>query len=251
MIDLKNDNGIVTITITHGKANALDIDLSEKLARCFQQISESAARAVVVTGQGRIFSAGVDLVRLGSGGADYVRKFLPALHRAFNAVFFCPKPVVAAINGHAIAGGCVLACCADRRIMARANGRIGVTELLVGVPFPATAFEVMRFAVPARHLQELLFGGATYDVDAAVERGLVDVIVPADELLPSAIAAAEQLAALSSAAFAQTKAQLRAEARERLERTGAATDEVATDIWAAESTLAYVRDYVARTLKKA
>ena len=251
MIDLKNDNGIVTITITHGKANALDIELSEKLARCFQQISESAARAVVVTGQGRIFSAGVDLVRLGSGGADYVRKFLPALHRAFNAVFFCPKPVVAAINGHAIAGGCVLACCADRRIMARANGRIGVTELLVGVPFPATAFEVMRFAVPARHLQELLFGGATYDVDAAVERGLLDVIVPADELLPSAIAAAEQLAALSSAAFAQTKAQLRAEARERLERTGAATDEVATDIWAAESTLAYVRDYVARTLKKA
>ena len=251
MIDLKNDNGIVTITITHGKANALDIELSEKLARCFQQISESAARAVVVTGQGRIFSAGVDLVRLGSGGADYVRKFLPALHRAFNAVFFCPKPVVAAINGHAIAGGCVLACCADRRIMARANGRIGVTELLVGVPFPATAIEVMRFAVPARHLQELLFGGATYDVDAAVERGLLDVIVPADELLPSAIAAAEQLAALSSAAFAQTKAQLRAEARERLERTGAATDEVATDIWAAESTLAYVRDYVARTLKKA
>ncbi len=177
MIDLKNDNGIATVTITHGKANALDIELSEELAACFEQISESAARAVVITGAGRIFSAGVDLIRLSSAGPDYVRKFLPALHRSFSAVFFCPKPVVAAINGHAIAGGCVLACSADRRIMARANGRIGVTELLVGVPFPAMAFETMRFAVPARHLSELLYTGATYEVDAALERGLVDAVV--------------------------------------------------------------------------
>lgn len=250
MIELKTDNGIAIVTIAHGKANALDLELGEELGKCFEHISEGAARAVVVTGQARIFSAGVDLVRLNSGGADYVRKFLPALHRSFASVFFCPKPVVAAINGHAIAGGCVLACCADRRIMARANGRIGVTELLVGVPFPAMALEVMRFAVPARHLPELLFTGATYEVDAALERGLVDAIVPADELMPSAIAAAEQLASLSPAAFAQTKAQLRAEARERLERTAAATDKIAADIWAAEPTLAYVRDYVARTLKK-
>src|SRR6202167_2106078 len=222
MINLKTDNGITTITIAHGKANALDMELSEELAQCFEQISESAARAVVITGQGHIFSAGVDLIRLSSAGSDYVRKFLPALHRPFSAVFFCPKPVVAAINGHAIAGGCVLACAADRRIMARADGRIGVTELLGGVPFPAMAFEIMRFAVPARHLPEALFTGATYDVDAALERGLVDAVVPPDELMPSAIAAAEQLAALSPAARAQTKAQLRAEARERLERSGAA-----------------------------
>ena len=75
--------------------------------------------AVVLTGQGRMFSAGVDLLRLGEGGAAYVRRFLPALHRLYDAVFFFPKPVVAAVNGHAIAGGCVLACCADRRIAAR------------------------------------------------------------------------------------------------------------------------------------
>jgi enoyl-CoA hydratase len=250
MIDVKTENGIAIVTIRHGKANALDMELSEELDECFARIAESAARAVVVTGQGRIFSAGVDLIRLSSGGPDYVRKFLPVLHRAFNAMFFFPKPVVAAINGHAIAGGCVLACCADRRIMARADGRIGVTELLVGVPFPAVAFETMRFAVPARHLPELLFTGATFEVDAALERGLVDAVAPPDELMPSAIAAAEQFAALSPAAFALTKAQLRAEVRERLERTGAATDKIATEIWAAEPTLAYVRDYVAQTLKK-
>jgi enoyl-CoA hydratase len=251
MIDLKNDNGIATVTIAHGKANALDIELGEALAKSFDQIAESSARAVIVTGQGSIFSAGVDLIRLSSGGPDYVRKFLPALNRAFNAIFFFPKPVVAAINGHAIAGGCVLACSADRRIMARGNGRIGVTELLVGVPLPAIAFETMRFAVPARHLPELLYTGTTVGTDGALARGLVDATVSADDLMPSAVAAAEQLASLSPAAFAQTKAQLRSEARERLERGGAAIDKTAAEIWAAEPTLRYIRDYVARTLKKA
>ena len=149
MIDLKNDGDVAIVTIRHGKANALDIELCEGLTKCFDELRRSDARAVVLTGQGRMFSAGVDLIRVGSGGADYVRAFLPSLHRLYDAVFFHPKPVVAAINGHAIAGGCVLACCADRRIMADASGRIGVTELLVGVPFPALAFEIVRFAVPA------------------------------------------------------------------------------------------------------
>ena len=148
MIDIKSQAGIAVLTLTYGKANALDIELCEALAARFVELRNSDAKAVVVTGQGKIFSAGVDLIRLSEGGAAYVRKFLPVLHKLYDAVFYHPKPVVAAINGHAIAGGCVLACCADRRIMANDGGRIGVTELLVGVPFPALAFEIMRHATP-------------------------------------------------------------------------------------------------------
>ena len=209
MIDLKVVDGIAVVTIRHGKANALDIELCEELANCFVELRNADARAVVMTGQGRIFSAGVDLIRLSSGGPDYVRVFLPALHRLYDAVFFHPKPVVAAINGHAVAGGCVLACCADRRIMAQGSGRIGVTGLLVGVPFPTLAFEIVRFAVPARYLPEFTFTGATYDTEAALQRGWVDELAEADALMDRAMVAAEQLAALSPAAFAQTKKQLR------------------------------------------
>ena len=97
------------MTLTHGKANALDIEFCEAIAAHFAELRERDAKAVVLTGQGRMFSAGVDLIRLSDGGADYVRHFLPALHRLYDAVFFHPKPVVAAVNGHAIAGGCVLA----------------------------------------------------------------------------------------------------------------------------------------------
>jgi len=251
MIDVKIENGIAVVTLQHGKANAIDIELCEALAQGFGELRASAARAVVVTGQGRMFSAGLDLLRLSAGGADYVRKLLPALHRSFEAVFFHPKPVVAAINGHAIAGGCVLACCADRRIMARGGGRIGVTELLVGVPFPALAFEAVRFAVPARYLAEFMFGGTTDEVDAALQRGWVDEVVDPDALMARAMAAAQKLARLSPPAFAQAKKQLRLPVAERLERSGAATDKIVADIWTAPETLGYIRDYVARTLSKA
>ena len=250
MIETKISDGIAVVTMTHGKVNALDIEFCEAMAARFKELAASPeAKAVVLTGQGKAFSAGVDLIRLSAGGADYVRQFMPSLHRSFEAVFFHPKPVVAAVNGHAIAGGCVLAACADRRIMARGSGRIGVTELLVGVPFPVLAFEIVHAAVPVRYLPEVMYSGATYEPDAALERGFIDEIAEPAELLEDAYAVAQELAALSPAAFAQTKAQIRQSAAERVV-SEAATEKAVADIWAADATLSYIRAYVERTLKK-
>jgi len=250
VIEHASKDSIAVLTLRHGKANALDIEFCEALTTRFAALREGNTKAVVLIGQGGIFSAGVDLKRLSEGGADYIRQFLPALHRLYHAVFFHPKPVVAAINGHAIAGGAILAACADRRIMARGTGRIGVTELLVGVPFPALAFEILRFATPVRNLPEFTLSGATYAIDAALERGWVDEVAEPKELLEDAIAVATELAALSAPAFAQTKQQLRAQVAERYAAAGMATDEAVAEIWCAEDTLANIRAYVARTLKK-
>ena len=175
---------------------------------------------MVLTGQGQMFSAGVNLMRLSEGGAAYVRRFLPALHRLYDTVFFFPKPVVAAVNGHAIAGGCVLECCADKRIAARGGGRIGVTELLVGVPFPPLAFEIMRFASPPRYLADGMFSGATFTPDVALARGLVDELAEPRRCSTARVAAAETLAALSPPAFAQTKQQIRQPVADAMERHG-------------------------------
>jgi enoyl-CoA hydratase len=251
VIDVKIRDGIAVMTMQHGKVNALDIEFCEAIVARFNDLRSSDARAVVLTGQGRAFSAGVDLKRLSEGGADYIRKFLPALHGLFEAVFFHPKPVVAAINGHAIAGGAVLACCADRRVMAREAGRIGVTELLVGVPFPPLAFEILRFAVPARYLPEFTLSGATYETVAALDRGWVDEIAEPEDLVADALAVAQEFAMLSPPAFTQTKMQIRQPVSERVAASGEATDKAVTEIWCAPATLGYIRDYVARTLKKA
>ncbi len=251
MIDTQVSGGIAVLTMSLGKVNALDIEFCEALAARFKELAAAPeAKAVLLTGQGRAFSAGVNLIRANAGGADYIRRFLPVLHRLYDAVYFHPKPVVAALNGHAIAGGCVLACCADRRIMARGAGRVGVTELLVGVPFPALAFEIVRAAVPARHLSEVIYSGATYEPDAASERGFIDEIAEPAELLEDAYAVAQELAALSPKAFAQTKAQIRQPVAERVAASGAATEQAVTDIWAAPESLSNIRAYAERTLKK-
>lgn len=250
MIDVRTEDGVAILTLAHGKANTLDTEFCDALAARFDALRSDPAKAAVMIGQGKIFSAGVDLKRLNEGGAGYVRRFLPALHRLYDAVFFHPKPVVAAINGHAIAGGCVLAACADRRIMAQGTTRIGLTELLVGVPFPALAFEVVRGAVPERYLAEVAYSGATYGTDAALERGWIDEIVEPEDLIEDALAVAQELAELSPAAFAQTKAQIREPVRERLARGGTATEKAVTDIWCAPETLARIRDYVAKTFQK-
>jgi len=250
MIMLTTEAGIALLTMTHGKANALDIEFCDALAARLTEVARSDAKAVVLTGQGTMFSAGVDLRRYSAEGADYIRKFLPSLHRLYDAAFNLPKPLIAAINGHAIAGGAVLACCADRRIMARERGRIGITELQVSVPFPTLAFEIVRFAVPHRYLAEFALGAATYATDAALRQGWIDEVVDPDALLPRAMEVARQYAALSPPAFAQTKKQIRQAVAERYAQSGEATDKAVTAIWTAPETLGFVRDYVARTLRK-
>src|SRR5712691_13333264 len=110
-------------------------------------------------------------------------------------------------HGKAIAGGCVLACAADQRLMARGSGRIGVTELLVGLPFPAIALEIMRSTAVPAYFREVVFGGGRYPAEAALTRGLVDAVVDPAALLASAVEAAQSLASLAPAAFALTKGQ--------------------------------------------
>ncbi|HSQ19581.1 MAG TPA: enoyl-CoA hydratase/isomerase family protein, partial [Blastocatellia bacterium] len=164
---------------------------------------------------------------------------------------FCyPKPVVAAINGHAIAGGCVLACAADYRLMAQQTGRIGVPELLVGVPFPTIALEIMRGAVAPHHLPSLLYRGAMVDPANAVQRGLVDAVVESTTLLEQAVAAAETLAALPQLAFALTKREVREPAMKRVREDGPEFDMAAQELWEAPTTLAAIRAYVAQTFKR-
>lgn len=250
MIEVGNQDGVAILRMADGKANAMSIDFCEAMTERFEEVRTSSARAVIVTGSGTIFSAGVDLLRLQEGGRPYIRKFLPALSTMFETVFSHPKPVVAAINGHAVAGGCVLACAADKRLMAREVGRIGVTELLVGVPFPAIAMEIMRHATASQYFEDTIFSGATFPPADAVARGLVDELIDPAGLLDRAIAAAQALAALPPAAYVLTKRQTRQPALERLESVGRAVDAAVEEIWTAPETLARIRDYVARTFKK-
>ncbi|HXY90055.1 MAG TPA: enoyl-CoA hydratase/isomerase family protein [Xanthobacteraceae bacterium] len=250
MIDISLEGNVAVATMRHSKANAMDIEFCEAIAARFEELKQSKAKAVVLVGEGKIFSAGVDLVRALEGGADYFHRFLPALSKAFITAFFFPKPLVAAVNGHAIAGGCVLACCADRRLMAKGTARIGIPELLVGVPFPTIALEVMRFTIAARFIQDVFLTGATYLPEEALPRGLADEIVEPGDLMRRAIAAAEHFAAIRTEAFAITKLQLRQPVADRCVSETQRFEAAVNELWSAPEAFERIRAYVSRTFKK-
>ena len=248
MIQREEANGLVTLTLAHGKASALDLELCDAITKEFRNLG--AARGVLLTGSGSIFSAGVDLFRLINEGTPYVELFLPALDAAIRTLFEVEIPVVAALNGHAIAGGCVLAAACDHRVMAQGKGRIGVPELLVGVPFPPSALEVMRHAVPHRYLSMLTTSGATVTPDDALQYGLVDEVVAAEELVARAKSKLEQLTSIPTPTFSLNKRLLRRPATEAMEREEKAFGNAVLAIWREPATHEHIRAYLEKTVGK-
>jgi enoyl-CoA hydratase len=250
MLTLTHSDHVTTVRLAHGKASALDLELVEAIAQAVAEITASDARAVILTGSGSIFSAGVDLFRLADGGRDYAEQFVPALSHMLLELFTLPKPVIVAANGHAIAGGCIFTLAGDYRVMAAGGGRIGLPELLVGVPFPPSVIELLRFALPPQHLQMLVYTGKTFLPEEALRFGFIDEIVDAEALPARAEEMARHFASLPPRAFALTKRQLRDRAVHRAKHFGNELDSAVRDLWSDPDTLARVRDYLARTVRK-
>lgn len=251
MIERSDNAGITTLRLTHGKASALDLELVEGLARAVAEVTASdQTRAVILTGTGYIFSAGVDLFRLVDGGREYAERFVPALSRMLLELFAMPKPLIVAANGHAIAGGCIFTLAGDYRLMAAGNARIGIPELIVGVPFPPSVIEAIRFALPPQHLQMLMYTGRTVTPDDALRFGIIDEIVDAGALMTRAEEMATHFTALPTRAFQLAKRQLRDRALSRAKHYANELDKEVRELWADPATLEHVRGYLAKTVKK-
>jgi enoyl-CoA hydratase len=246
-IEITFDDEIAIMRIEHGPVNALDAELLSALGDSLEAVERSPAKAVVVTGTGAAFSAGADLLRLLDEGSGYVEKARPHADRVFERMFLISRPMVAAINGHAIAGGCVLALACDHRITVPGDHRVGLAELRVGVPFPVWALETVRFAVAPPQLQRLIYSGRLTTPEEALALGLVDEIVPADQLIDRSIEVARRLASIPAATFALTKRTLREPFAERARRTGGIDDEGMV-IWASAEARDSVGRFIERTL---
>ena len=228
MLTIEDRDSVAVVRIEHGRVGAMDAELLDALTDAVR----GSDRALVFTGTGSAFSAGVDLRRVLDGGRPCTQAFLEALSRMFRAVFDHPRPTVAAVNGHAIAGGCVLALACDVRLMS--GGRIGLAELAVGVPFPTTALEIVRHALGSR-AGYVLLGAETVGPDRALALGMVDEVTAPDELLPRALDLAAELAARSPEAYRLAKEQLH---RPALEAIAATADQDAAVLagWTSEDT---------------
>jgi enoyl-CoA hydratase/carnithine racemase len=248
VISIERIGSVAVVRLAIGKVNALDVESLDELTGLLADVGRSDARALVVTGEGRVFSAGVDLFRYLDGGAAYAERLLPALSRTFETLFGLPIPTVAAVQGPAIAGGCILACACDLRLLAD-TAQIGATELAVGVAFPVAALEILRYTCGSR-ADRVVLGAALHQGPAAVAAGLVHEVTPADTLFPRAMESAERLGALNPVAYRLTKAQLHRPVADRIAADAPSVDGAAARVWASAETVEAVRASVERTVRR-
>lgn len=250
MIHREDRGSVAVLRLDHGKVHALDRDLCDALAGAVRDVERSEARALVLTGTGTSFSAGVDLFRVLDGGRAYVEPFLRSLDDAFGALFAFEKPAVAAVNGHAIAGGGILAWACDHRVMAAGSGRFGVPELIAGVPFPSLALEIVRCATPRALFGEIVQRGALFSPADAHAKGLLDEVVQPGALLARSIAVAGELARIPARSFALVKRQHRAPSLERWRELSSAHDAAVREAWCSDEVQAAIRGHLERTIGK-
>jgi len=196
------------LALASDKVNALDREVLQEISTFVEFCEQDPGiGALVVTGEGSVFSAGLNVNQVLGNDESYTDGVMDDLSAALVRLFRCPKPTVAAINGSAIAGGCILASACDTRLIAD-EARIGVTELRIGVSFPIVAIELLRHACGAG-AEQLIFGAEVLDAEGACQSGLAHQHFPREVLRTEAMAAAERLAALDPGAYALAKASMR------------------------------------------
>jgi enoyl-CoA hydratase len=209
---------VALLRMEAGKANAMSPALIAGLHGLLDELERSDARAAVITGYDKYFSAGLALTEIIEFERAAMKKFIDSFSRVMMRVFQLEMPVVAAINGHAIAGGCVLALMCDERLMAEREVRIGLNEVQIGIGLPPIVIEPLRLQLPPAALVPIALEGQLFTPHEALELQLVGHLVSPQDLERFALTRATHLAVAPPAALAQVKRSLRAPVSERLAR---------------------------------
>ena len=205
------DGSIARITLDDGKVNAMSLDLFEALGATLDRAEREKPGAVVIAGRPGFFSAGLNLKLLPTLPPADLRTTLVAFGRIMLRVFTFPIPTVAAVTGHAVAGGAMLMFACDLRWVAEGPFRIHLNEVAIGLTLPSWALAIAYSAIPSRWHTEALLHARAYSPDEALERGMAHGVArPAERVIAEASAAAGPLIALDQPAYAASKARHRA-----------------------------------------
>jgi enoyl-CoA hydratase len=214
-VTTRDHDGVVVLTLDRPPANALDVGTLEEIVAAAEPLLADPPAALVLAGRPGFFSAGLDLKAIPGYGPDEYRRLVDGVNEMALGVYALPCPVVCAITGHAIAGGFVLAMCGDQRIAA-SEGRYGLTEAKVGVPFPQAAIGVVQAELPPSTVRSLALSGRLVDAETCHRLGAFDEVVAPDAVLDRSLEVARELAALNRETYALIKRQLRGATVERL-----------------------------------
>lgn len=216
-VRVEEHGDVALVRVDRPPANALNPELLNEARGVADELTAAGPKAVVLTGRERFFSAGIDLKLVPTLDTAGQRAMVDGVNRLMAAWYSFPRPVVCAVNGHAIAGGMIIALCADYRV-GSTQGKLGLTELRAGVPYPAVPLTIVRAELSHHAARVLALRAHLVDPDEALSLGLVDELAAPEDVLQRALVVAGEMAELPAKAYWDTKRELRREAIARITR---------------------------------
>ena len=215
---LERHGAITVVRVDRPPANAITLELCQEFQTVFDAALQEEPRTIVVTGTGSFFSGGLDLKEIPTYSPAQQKAFLRALNSMIATLYACPIPVVGAINGHAIAGGMILTLTTDYRVGPAADSLFGLTEGLVGIPFPAATMVVLESELAPADLRYAILYARIFGPEEARQRGMLDELQPQGAVLERALEVAGELASRPADGYRRLKHQLRRAAISRIEQ---------------------------------
>lgn len=209
---LEEQKGIQIVRIDRGTGNAINQDFLEELTSIFNEAQENAAtKGILLIGKPHFFSVGLDLMELYEYDESKYEEFWMSFMQMLHAIYKFDKPFVCGITGHAPAGGCVISNCADYRVMAKGNYKIGLNEIPVGIIVPPSVYEMYAFWMGKKNASQALLEGKLFSPEEAHEKGLVDELTDLADVEAAALKKLKHYTALHAGAWSATKRNIRAE----------------------------------------
>jgi enoyl-CoA hydratase/carnithine racemase len=205
LLEIQNNVGIVKLN--HGPTNAINLDLVNQMADILRKakIDPQIQGLVVTSHNDKFFSIGFNIPELIDLSLDDLSHFYKSFNLLCLELYTLPKPTIAAITGHAIAGGCILALCCDYRFIAQGRKLMGLNEIKLGLPVPYVADCILRNLVGLKHARQILEGGDFYLPEVSSQTGLVDQVLPLEGVITEAIGRVEITGSFPREAFAAIK----------------------------------------------
>jgi Delta3-Delta2-enoyl-CoA isomerase len=234
----RNDQGITTVTLNRGKVNALNEAVIDEMTAHFRTLAADAAtRAVILTGQGKFFTYGFDIPEFLAYPKEDFLCYLTKFTNFYGELFLFPKPIIAALNGHTMAGGCMIAIACDYRIMMTGKAKISLNEINFGSSLFAGSVEIMKLWLGQKNTETAVYTGAMYTAEEALPLGLVhQTATDAADLETKALTMARQYAAQDAAAFFSIKKLLRKPLADEINKRERDSLLEFVDIWYTDAT---------------
>lgn len=239
MIDLDVQDGIATLRLNRPPVNAVNLELLRAADSALRDIkARTDVRALIVTGAGKAFCAGLDLRAVPGYTPPEQQEMVLGISRMVATLYALPVPTVAAVNGHAIAGGLVIVLACDYRVGTEAPCQIGLTEARAGIPFPHGAMAVVKAEMSKAVARRRTLVARNSSSQEAMADGFLDELQPPERVLPRSLEVALDLASLPPISYGQIKHQLRSETLAAMEPIVAANTDPLLDSWLSGDTKA-------------